>query len=228
MPPAATSAQLLPPLPALLLHRASNSARIPAWPPPLKTVQPWTTPVRRHRHRILGYPVAMFAGVCCPLGPPRRTTSPSAASAGPSRGSLLFQLRPTPGSVAELQLCAERLQHQPQSGEGPSQAVCAMSHASATTRMLLINFSGLLFWLRRRPIWRHRSHDAPSLELQRLRRGLRSSTMVHLSRLLASTKAQVCFISETRNSSITKSSIKNHFNLHDAFVVPSQCQSGGL
>ena len=57
---------------------------------------------------------------------------------------------------------------------------------------------------------------------------LRSSTMVHLSRLLLSTKTQVCFISETRNSSISSSSIKNHFNYNDAFVVPSIGQSGGL
>jgi endonuclease/exonuclease/phosphatase family metal-dependent hydrolase len=52
--------------------------------------------------------------------------------------------------------------------------------------------------------------------------------MVHLSRLLVSTKAQVCFLSETRNSTITKSSIKNHFNRKDAFVVPSNGKSGGL
>jgi hypothetical protein len=49
---------------------------------------------------------------------------------------------------------------------------------------------------------------------------LRSSTMVHLSHLLASIKAQVCFVAKTRNSSINKSSLKNHFNLNDAFVVP--------
>jgi endonuclease/exonuclease/phosphatase family metal-dependent hydrolase len=52
--------------------------------------------------------------------------------------------------------------------------------------------------------------------------------MAHLSRLLVSTRAQVCFISESRNSSITKTAIKNHFNLNDAFVVPAQGQSGGL
>lgn len=52
--------------------------------------------------------------------------------------------------------------------------------------------------------------------------------MAHLSRLLLSTKAQVCFISETRNSSITKTALKNHFHLNDAYVVPSVGQSGGL
>jgi hypothetical protein len=33
---------------------------------------------------------------------------------------------------------------------------------------------------------------------------------------------------ETRKSSIFVSSLKNHFNLNDAFVVTSQGQSGGL
>ena len=57
---------------------------------------------------------------------------------------------------------------------------------------------------------------------------LHSSTMSHLSRLLLSTKAQVCCISETRSSTISKTSLKNHFRLHDAHVVPSAGQSGGL
>jgi hypothetical protein len=52
--------------------------------------------------------------------------------------------------------------------------------------------------------------------------------MLHLARLVNSTKPQVCFISETRNASITKNALKNHFNYKDAFVVPSQGQSGGL
>jgi len=43
-----------------------------------------------------------------------------------------------------------------------------------------------------------------------------------------STRAQVCFLSETRNSSITKTAIKNRFNYYVAFVVPAQGQSGGL
>lgn len=57
---------------------------------------------------------------------------------------------------------------------------------------------------------------------------LRSPKMVHLTRLLTSTRAQVCFISETRNSSIKRSSIVNRFNASDALVVPSQGQSGGF
>ena len=54
---------------------------------------------------------------------------------------------------------------------------------------------------------------------------LRSSTMAHLSHLLLSTKAQVCFISETRNSTISKTSSKH---LNNAHIVPSAGQSGGL
>ena len=57
---------------------------------------------------------------------------------------------------------------------------------------------------------------------------LRSSKMTHLARLLTSTKAHVCFISETRNSSIKRTSLINRFNYFDAFVVPAQSQSGGL
>jgi hypothetical protein len=52
--------------------------------------------------------------------------------------------------------------------------------------------------------------------------------MNHLARLLVSTRAQVCFLSETRNASITNTSITNRFNYNDAFVVPAQGQSGGL
>jgi hypothetical protein len=57
---------------------------------------------------------------------------------------------------------------------------------------------------------------------------LPSSTMTHLASLLRSTRAQECFLSGTRNSSITKTTIKNWFNYNDAFVVPAQGQSGGL
>jgi hypothetical protein len=52
--------------------------------------------------------------------------------------------------------------------------------------------------------------------------------MTHLGRLLSSTKAQVCFIFETRNSSISRTSIINRFNCIDAFIVPAIGQSGGL
>jgi hypothetical protein len=57
---------------------------------------------------------------------------------------------------------------------------------------------------------------------------LRSSTRLHLARLLNSIKPHVCFLSKTITTCITKNAIKNHFNYKDAFVVPSQGQSGGL
>jgi len=57
---------------------------------------------------------------------------------------------------------------------------------------------------------------------------LRSSKMQHLDRLLTSTKAMVSFISETRNATINRTALINHFNLTDAFVVPALGQSGGL
>jgi hypothetical protein len=52
------------------------------------------------------------------------------------------------------------------------------------------------------------------------------SKMVHLARLITSTKAQVCFVSETRNASISRTSLLNHFNVVDAHIVPAQGQSG--
>jgi len=52
--------------------------------------------------------------------------------------------------------------------------------------------------------------------------------MAHLTRLLTSTKAQVCFISETRNSSISHTSFITQFNVVDATVIPAQGQSRGL
>lgn len=52
--------------------------------------------------------------------------------------------------------------------------------------------------------------------------------MQHLARLVSSTKALVIFISETRNSSISETTIKNRFNVDAVHVVPAQGQSGGL
>jgi len=52
--------------------------------------------------------------------------------------------------------------------------------------------------------------------------------MTHLARLITTTKSQVCFISETRNSTISRISLINKFNAADAFVVPAIGQSGGL
>jgi len=94
--------------------------------------------------------------------------------------------------------------------------------------LLRDSYRGIAFSLRCRPTGRHRRYDTPRLELPRLRREPPQSTMAHLSRLLCSTKAQVCFISETRNTRITKTHLKNHFNINDAFVVQAQGHSGGL
>jgi hypothetical protein len=52
--------------------------------------------------------------------------------------------------------------------------------------------------------------------------------MIHLARLLASIKTQVCFISETHNSSIRRTSLVNRFSASDAFVVPAVGQASGL
>lgn len=57
---------------------------------------------------------------------------------------------------------------------------------------------------------------------------LGSSKMQHLARLINSTNAQVIFISETRNSSITNKSLKRRFGVDHAYIVPAQGQSGGL
>jgi hypothetical protein len=43
-----------------------------------------------------------------------------------------------------------------------------------------------------------------------------------------STKSLVCFISETRTTSVARSSLINRFNAFDAFLVPAVGQSGGL
>jgi hypothetical protein len=57
---------------------------------------------------------------------------------------------------------------------------------------------------------------------------LSNSKMVHLACLMTSTNSQVSFISETRSSTITRTSLINRFNAYDAFVVPAIGQSGGL
>src|SRR6266498_3333162 len=57
---------------------------------------------------------------------------------------------------------------------------------------------------------------------------LGSPTMNHLALLLAPTKAQVIFISETRNSSISRSQLINRFSVLDSFIVLAAGQSGGL
>ena len=60
-------------------------------------------------------------------------------------------------------------------------------------------------------------------------RGLHSSKkMDYLANLMSSTKAQVCFVSETRSSKYTSSQLNNRFNIVDSLVVPSRGLSGGL
>ena len=52
--------------------------------------------------------------------------------------------------------------------------------------------------------------------------------MAHLAHLITSTTAQETFTLETRNNKITKTTLINHFNINDAFVVPTQGLLGGL
>jgi hypothetical protein len=52
--------------------------------------------------------------------------------------------------------------------------------------------------------------------------------MLHLDRLLRSTKLQICFISKTRNSKFSRTALINRFNIKDAYIVLPQGLSGGL
>jgi hypothetical protein len=62
---------------------------------------------------------------------------------------------------------------------------------------------------------------------QGMGKNLGSPKMLHLVRL-RSTNAQVIFISEMRNSKLTKTDLVNRFNVNDAHVVPARGRSGGL
>ncbi len=57
---------------------------------------------------------------------------------------------------------------------------------------------------------------------------LGSKKMQHLQNLVRSTQAQVIFISETKNSSITTNDLSNAFPIDNSFVVPAVQSSGGL
>ena len=57
---------------------------------------------------------------------------------------------------------------------------------------------------------------------------LSSSKVLHVAHFIASTKAHVIFISETRNSRLTKIALINGFDVDHAYIVPSQGLSGGL
>ena len=52
--------------------------------------------------------------------------------------------------------------------------------------------------------------------------------MRHLARLINSTNAQVIFLSETRNTKITKNDLINKFNLENAYTISAEGLSGGL
>jgi hypothetical protein len=55
-----------------------------------------------------------------------------------------------------------------------------------------------------------------------------SKKMDYLANLISSTRAQVCFVSETKSSRYSPSQLNNRFNIADNFVVPSRGLSGGL
>lgn len=80
----------------------------------------------------------------------------------------------------------------------------------------------------RRPQGRQRAMTFLAWNCRGSSGSLHSSKVMHLACLITSTKAKVCFISETRNSTIKCSTIINWFNFSDAFVVPTEGQSGGL
>ena len=57
---------------------------------------------------------------------------------------------------------------------------------------------------------------------------LSSSKMVHLARLIDSTKAWVILISEIKSSKVKSTDLITRFNMSNSFVVPSRRRSGGL
>ena len=57
---------------------------------------------------------------------------------------------------------------------------------------------------------------------------LGSPKMLHLHRLIYSTKAQVIFVSETRNSKLSKTDLINRFNVNNNHVVHANGLLGGL
>ena len=63
---------------------------------------------------------------------------------------------------------------------------------------------------------------------QGMGKSLGSSKMMHLARLVDSTKAQVIFVSEIKTSKIKPANLVNRFNMTDSIVVPSRRRSGGL
>ena len=57
---------------------------------------------------------------------------------------------------------------------------------------------------------------------------LGSPKMLHLQRLIYSSKAQVIVISETRNYKLSKTDLINRFNVNNAHVVPANGLLGGM
>ena len=86
----------------------------------------------------------------------------------------------------------------------------------------------LLQKLRRQLRGCHPSHESSQLELQRFGREPPQSEDATSRRLMSSTRAQVTFIAETRNSSVNADQLTNHFRVSDSFVVPATGLSGGL
>jgi exonuclease III len=63
---------------------------------------------------------------------------------------------------------------------------------------------------------------------QGMGRSIRSEKMLHLGRIIHSTKAQVIFVSEIKSSKVKASDLVARFSMHDSVVVPSQRRSSGF
>lgn len=59
-------------------------------------------------------------------------------------------------------------------------------------------------------------------------RGLDSTKMCYLAKLIYSTKGQVAFVSEIKSSKVKSSDLIPRFDMADCVVVPSRGRSGGL
>jgi hypothetical protein len=57
---------------------------------------------------------------------------------------------------------------------------------------------------------------------QGMGKNLGSEKMLHLARMINSTKPQVTFVSEIKSSKIKSTHLNTRFNMSDSFVVPSR------